>query len=784
MRTKLFTLSLILFFALQQFVNAQTITQTVKGTVTDGETGLPLNGATISVGETGNGLAAISDTAGSFSIPGIPVGRQTVLVSYIGYETQELAEMVTSAKEVVLDIRLRSSGGAMEGVTIRSGFQKSMPKNKMALVSARAFTVEETRRYAGGLDDPARLVSAFSGVTTGNVSDNAIIVRGNSPKSVSWRLEGIEIPTPHHFEGGNFAGGGIVTLFSSQLLANSDFFTGAFPAEYNNALAGVFDMSFRNGNADRHEHALQVGVLGIDVSSEGPFSGKNGASYLFNYRYSTLGLLSDMKMIQTDQLFKYQDLSFKLNFPTKKAGTFSLWGIGGIDNGSEPLVKDSTTWETDWDRVGFNWDTYKGALGLTHKKMLGTATTLQSTIAGVGKYNKMEMKQLDYRYQVHPEMLLDDKTSTFSLNSFVNHRFNSNAVLKAGFELKQQRYDLFINSAIDYKPETYRNFADDAGKARQYAVYVQSKINISPALALSGGVQMNHFSVNKSTSVEPRLALSGKISPDHSVSLGYGLHTQPEELKFYMVRFEENGRTTYPNKNLKLTKAHHFVLAYDWQINNTLRLKIEPYFQYLYDALGTITGTYSMLNYKQEWYFKDKFANNVTGKNMGIDVTLERFLSNNYYYLITGSIFDSKYKTHDNIWRNTRYNKNYVANILGGKEFFFKDNRRVLGINGRFNVIGGQRYSPVNETESLQKMWVVYDESKAFEEQLPVSIYGDVSITYRVNRKKYSGIIALQVKNLFGSPTYEGFDYNYKSKSIQRTESKAIVPSISYKIEF
>lgn len=362
---------------------AQSRGQVVKGKVFDIDSHEPLIGATIVVAESNPMIGGTTDMEGNFVLEGVPLGRHTFTVSYVGYESSSVPQiMVTSGKEVTLEIGLKQSAVEMEEVVVYANRDKGRPQNSMANVSARSFTVEETRRYAGGIDDPARLVSAFSGVTTGNLQDNSIIVRGNAPQGVAWRLEGIEIPTPHHFAGANVTGGGMVTLFSSQVMTNSDFYTGAFPAEYGDALAAVFDMKLRTGNARKYEHTAQIGLLGIDIASEGPFSKKSDASYLFNYRYSTFGLLADLKILDTDdQLFKYQDLSFKLNFPTKRAGTFSLWGIGGIDRGSQPKEENPEKWIVDFDRIAFTWDTYLGTLGLNHKIITGANTYLHSTAA-------------------------------------------------------------------------------------------------------------------------------------------------------------------------------------------------------------------------------------------------------------------------------------------------------------------------------------------------------------------------------------------------------------------
>lgn len=175
--------------------------------------------------------------------------------------------------------------------------------------------------------------------------------------------------------------------------------------------------------------------------------------------------------------------------------------------------------------------------------------------------------------------------------------------------------------------------------------------------------------------------------------------------------------------------------------------------------------------------------NNSVVRNIGVDITFERFLNNNYYYLVTASIFDSKYKGDDNVWRDTRYDKGFAMNTLFGKEFMFSKNR-MLGVNLRANIMGGERYSPVNYAQSMQDKTIIYDETFAFEKQNPTVYNMDISITYRANKRRYSGVWALQVKNVLGSPMEEGYVYNYRTNKIEKSSSVVVLPVLSYKVEF
>ena len=775
-------LTLSLFLLLPFMVYGQDFTQTLKGKIFDQNTHEPLLGATVIVQHTDPIIGTTTNEAGNFSITNLPLGRVSLEISYIGYESRVIPELlITSAKEVVLSIALKEAATELEGVEVVAGIRKEKALNAMATVSARTFSVEETQRYAGGLSDPARLASAFAGVSTGNLQDNSIVVRGNAPQGVQWRLEGVEIPSSQHFSGGNVIGGGLVTLFSNQVIGNSDFLTGAFPAEYGNALAAIFDVKIRTGNTYRYEHTAQVGILGLDFASEGPLSRAKGSSYLFNYRYSTLGLLSDLKINKTGQRIKYQDLSFKLNFPTEKAGTFSLWGIGGIDNTHKDALSAPADWKTDIDRVNNNWDTYVSTLGLRHQITAGERSFVESHLAFSGTDDRISTDYLsDDASMFTPDSRLKKQNGTLTLATSLTHKFSPLATLKVGISSKQLFYKYNLSAAQDYVPSTYVRIVNSAGNTHLTEGYAQFKYQLSPALLANVGLRAHYFGLSKEFSLESRAGLAWKLSDKHSLSFGYGKHSQREDLNVYMI--EVGGVAV--NKDLKLSEAHHFVLGYDWMLTDKLRFKAEAYYQYLWNIPGEEGTSYSLINLRRALYLNKALVNNTKGRNYGIDLTLERFLGDNYYYLITGSIFKSEYKAGDNVWRNTRYNKGFVLNALFGKEFYFANNRKVLDVNARVSVTGGERYSPILESQSLAQKRVIYDESRAFSKQFRTLTYADLTVNYRINHRKSSSVFSFQMKNVLGAPIYIDHNYNYQTGQIEFSKATLVIPNISYKIEF
>lgn len=759
------------------------LTQTIRGQVVDKESQTTLSGANIVILNTMPLKATITDAYGYFRIENVPVGRNNIQISYLGYKLYTISEIqVTASKEVVLKVQLQEDAFSLDAVTVKAYKDKTGTINSMATISARTFSAEETRRYAGGMDDPARMASAFAGVAVGNIQDNSIIIRGNSPKGVLWRLEGVEIPNPSHFAGANVAGGGITTLFSNHLLSNSDFFTGAFPAEYGNALAGVFDIKLRSGNNEKREYAFQAGVMGIDFAAEGPFIKGKRASYLINYRYSTFGLIKDF--IPSEQIPEYQDLSFKFNFPLKKGGVISLWGIGGNDKNSEPVTNDTTKWIYNCDRVQYDLSTNIGAAGLNLKKIISESAYIHSSIVASTNNFSWDIKRMNDNLVLRDSIFINNTTSKYTFSTFINKKFSKKHTNRTGVILNSIFYNAQTKGRFEGEMIDYSN---SKGNSYLFQAYTQSKYDISRKLLINIGVHTQYFLLNKEYSIEPRLGLKYTINPKNSLSFGYGNHSQLEPLKVYMYQKESMGGTKLPNKDLAFSKAHHFVIGYDYFITSNLRIKIEPYYQYLYNIPVIADSTWSMINYEQELTFDKVLVNEGTGTNIGIDFTLERFLKNNYYYLLTASFFDAKYTGGNGKTYNSRFNKNYVFTFLGGKEFVFdkkEGKTKILGINGRISLMGGHRIVPVDEELSYQEKEIYYDWSNPYVEQNPADFFLDLTINYRINKKKHSSVWSIQVKNLTGTPSNYMYQYNIKENKIENTSQKIMVPVISYKIEF
>lgn len=744
----------------------QTVTprQTIKGIVKDAASGSPIPYASVLLSNANPAIGTTSDSLGCFRFKNVPVGRYDIQVSYLGYEPAAMKEiLLTSAKEANCEIALLESSQKLDEVVVHAKVNKERPLNSMALTGGRMISVEEANRFAGGMDDPARLATSFAGVA-GTPGINAISIRGNSPQFLQWRMEGIEIPNPTHFADVAGIGGGLFSGLSSQVMGNSDFFNGAFPAEYSNALSGIFDMSIRNGNNSTYEHTVQIANLGLDIASEGPINKKTGSSYIFNYRYSTTALMK--AFTGNTGGISYQDFTFKLNFPTRKAGTFAIWGIGLLDMSKYEAVENTSEWETYGDRQKGNIAMAKGAGGITHKYNLNSDAYFKTSLAATYSDNhpKVELRISPNSAYHLPVVDMTNTNLDIVLNSYFNKKYSARHTNRSGITVTGLIYNLDFNLSPNFgQNKPMQKIVKGNGGAMVLSAYSNSIFKLTNQLTANVGVNAQLFTLNSNWTIEPRMALKWNFSPKQSLSMAYGLHSRREKLDYYYVRTPQTGNDEV-NRNLDFAKAHHFVLAYDLTLSENTHLKIEPYYQSLFNVPVQPGTSFSIINHN--FYYLDcPLVNDGKGRNYGIDITLERYLNRGYYYMLTGSIFKSEYLGGDNIWRNTRLDRGYLFNALGGKEWIWgKKRQHMFNANIRMSYQGGDRYTPIDETASLENKDIIYKETQAFSKQFSPAFTVDLGVSYKLNRKHTSHEFGLQFLNLTGYTGQHGYQYDEQKK--------------------
>lgn len=761
-----FFLQILIFASLQ---NSAQIVQSVQGTVLDKESKLGIQNVSVRVFNKSIDMGIGSDTNGDFKIEKVPVGSYTIQFSAVGYKPYTISDLrVTSAKEVVQNAELEDATLNLKAVQIS---YKRKISNEMAVVSVKQFDVQETERYAGSRGDPARMASNFAGVQGADDSRNDIIIRGNSPQGVLWRLEGVDIPNPNHF---NIPGtsGGPVSMLNNKMLSNSDFFTGAFPSDYGNSTAGVFDLQMRNGNKNKYEFTTQFGLLGTELGLEGPISKKKGSSFLVNYRYSTFKIFDAFNIkIGTNSIPAYQDGSFKINFPLSNRTKFSIWGLGGTSK-IDLIVNDlkeppkELYGENDRDQY---FQTYMGCIGANLQHSLNTKSYAKISLAvSTANMNANHDKVFrDSNYVVTSlKPILDYTyiTQTVLLHALYNLKLNSRMVLKAGL-INNTYFVNFNDSSRQYPPtliqwqirNSYRGYTNLS------QAYAQLKYRLSEKMTMIGGLHGQWLSHNNSLALEPRFGLKYIANPFCNFSFGYGLHSQMQVLYQYFAQKPSPTIQPLLNRNMGFTKSHHFVLGSDFNIGNNFAIRSELYYQYLYNIPIEVKkgSSFSAINQGGNFsrLFPDTLVNKGTGYNYGLELTLSKTFSDGYYFLLTGTVYDSKAKGNDGIYRNTDYNGRFIGNLLAGYNIVVRKNNSLI-LGGKVTYAGGQLYSPPDSAASVSTGDLVVIESQRNTLKFDNYFRADLKLGYRINRRRVTHEIAMDFVNIFNTKNVLNLTYS------------------------
>jgi hypothetical protein len=786
-------LFLSLLFAAVAF--SQTYTQTIRGKVIDADSKSPLFGANIVLLNSDTLNGSVTDVDGKFRLDKVKVGRQAIKVTSLGYEDAFLSNIIlTSAKEVVLTIELREKVYTTNVIEIVSETDKTKANNDLVTLSSRNFQAEETGRYAGSRGDPSKMVANYAGVSSGNDARNDIIVRGNSPLGVLWRLEGVDIPNPNHFSAQG-ATGGPISMLNNNVLGNSDFLTGAFPAEYGNKTAAVFDLKLRNGNNEKREFTGQIGINGVELGAEGPISKKQGSSYLVNYRYSTLELFNKLGIrFGVSASPEYQDVSYKVNIPTQKAGIFQLWGIGGT---SKLSLLDSELKPEDWSYISKGEDlvfkTSMGATGVSHMYFFNPKVSGKLNLSVSGTLLDAFVDTISV---IDNSKFLDRKNKSTEANYIANYtvtaKLNAKHLIKAG-----ATYQLIYFDANSYAySNQYNQYIYELDVKKSTAGLLQGfahwQFRPTDKITINSGVHYQNFLLNNTWALEPRLGARFQLTKKQNLNIAYGMHSQmqPTIYYFYGTYIPSSNSYYKSNRNLDLSRSQHAILSYDYNFAKNFRFKLEAYYQYLNNVpiQKNWNSSFSMINVGNALEgipLVDTLVNAGEGENYGVEFTIEKFFSNHFYFLTTVSVYDSKYKDKNGVVRNTSYNGGYVGNALAGYELQIgKNKNKAIALDLKYTQAGGNRYTPIDIELSKLAGKAVYVDSEAFSKKQKDYSRFDVKLSYKTNRKKTAQSLFFVIENIFGTKNILRESYNANTQSIQKEYQLGLFYYFGYRIEF
>lgn len=749
-------------------------TQTVRGQVREAGTQAPLPGAAVQLA--GADMGTVTDEQGRFLLEAVPVGRYEVRVSFLGYAPLQLAEvLVESGKEVVLNLELQPEPKPLEAVEVtssRSDIQVVQP------LGVKTMTIEQVRRFPASYYDPARLASAYAGVVNTNDQANGMSIRGHSPDHMAWQLEGLQILNPNHTpNAGTFAdratmNSGGVNALSAQLLATSHLYTGAFPAAYGNALSGVMDMRLRAGNNQRHEFTLQAGLIGLDVAAEGPFSEHSEASFLVNYRYSTVGLLTEAGVNFGEEAINFQDLSFNLVFPGKRGGKFTLFGLGGISSNLFDGQTDPELRESDKDLFNIDFRSNMGAAGATWTQPVGSRG-LWFAAAGISavdqeRYSEALPPSLDAEL---PADFLedDDRLRLISGHTYFRQRLAGGHQAQFGVQARSfEHLDQLATASTEEQVQT----------EAIWTPYFSMGGPLQARLSYQLGLRLPAYLQSGATFLEPRAALSYQVAPQHQLTLGYGLHSQMTS-----PYFREFGQ-------LAPIRSHQGALGYEWQLQPALSLSAEAFYHYLFNAPAldlAAGGTFTTLNELSSWSWLAGAiaAEKAEGRNYGLELSLEQLLTKGYYYLTNLTLYRAQFALPGEDYQAGRYDGRFIFNAIAGKEWRKErpgKHIRTWGVNVRLNYLGGFGELPIDEGASEAARFTQFDFSAGYTQALPNFFRTDLRIYLKKSREKYSSTLALDIQNLTNQENVAFSYYDILTNTVEQRYQLSLIPILTYRV--
>lgn len=726
--------------------NKEVLYQNINGIVRDSETNKPIAGATIVIEETNHG--SITDSLGKFILK-CSTGRHNLIFSHVGYQNQKKSMFVNSGHESNLLIILEPNITRISGVIVKAPFQKEKPINKLVYASGRSFSTEDAYRYAGTLGDAARMVRNYAGVMPERDDRNDIIIRGNSPTGLLWRINDIEIPNPNHF-GGIGLTGSTVTLLNTNMITNSDFITGAFPAEYGNAMSGVFDLKLKNPNPDKHEFRFQTGWNGFELGAEGPFSKKkNTGTHMTAYRYSFLDVM-DKIGVDFGIVPQYQDFTTIINLnvsPKSNISLIGLWGTSFIElDDQDREMEEIKTLHGQHLKTGS--DLLLGGINAKYKPDNNNQLNLSFSALRnlITTRNDTFNLKTDQKSNIWHENSVENKYSFFA--ELTNYSIPKN-LIKTG--IRWETYDINYFQEGIIREGLYDTLVDSKEILHLFRFYMQDEYRFSNSFNLTLGFHSLYFFFNHSFAIEPRMAIKYKPFQNHTLSFAYGRHNQIQVRSLYLLQTPTPEGPLLTNRNLDYSVADHWVVSHDWSVWKNARIKTEAYYQYLHQipVEEKDSSVFSMLNSGADFYTKinDSLVNKGKGKNYGIELTFEKFFDNHYYFMVNSTLYQSKYTGGDNRWRNTVFNTSYILNLVTGYEWSPVKNK-TFGADLNLTFAGGKPYIPVKEQESTEQNKVVYDYSKAYKYRYNEYFRTDLKLYYRMNYSKFYIEFAVDLQNL------------------------------------
>ncbi|MDA9749317.1 TonB-dependent receptor [Flavobacteriaceae bacterium] len=755
----------------------------INGKVTDSESGLPLEGATVIV-ENSN-FFTVTDENGYFQIPDLPTTSYNVTARFIGFKSQtKFNVIVKSVGNQSLDYTLSPMNELLDEVILmESPFKTSIETP----LSTQTFSAVEIETYPGGNNDITRVIQSLPGISPSvGGFRNDIIIRGGGPNETVYYLDGIEIPNINHFSTQG-SSGGPVGLVNISFIKDVTLSTSSFGAEYDNALSGVLSFTQKNPNTERFSGNFRFGSSEAGITFEGPLNEKT--SYIFSLRRSYLQFI--FKAFGFSFLPDYWDYQMKISHRIDDHNFLNFIGIGSIDkltvnepdeysfeNQSTieqiPIINQNTsTFGISWKRI-YKQNNGFFNISLSSNRLKNDFERFQDNVNKTDKvYSNISSEE-------------ETKLRFISSQNFIDFKFSVGGNIQYSKYLNNTLYPFF---EIDY--ETSIDLI-------KYGFFIKSsKMFFDDKLGVSLGIRVDqdNFTLNNNffENLSPRIALSWSISEDDKwkVNLTSGRYFK---IPTYTSLGFKNLSNNFINNDSEYTRSDHLVFGIEYNNTDSSRFSLEAFNKKYYNYPVSVNDMVSLANKGGDFEVlgNEDVSTSGRGKSYGIEFLYQQKLKNNFYGILSYTFFYSKFSGFDEVFLPSVWDNRNLISFTGGYKL-----KKNWEISSKLRFTDKTPYAPINNKLSSQSYpEIVFDYSQLGNYYLDSFLKLDVRIDKRWNFKTTSMNFYIDIENLLLNeipiPPEYGLERDNNQNvilpwnliEVESDNRNSIIPSIGFVFDF
>ncbi len=621
--------------------------QTIRGNVTDADNGRPV--ANVLIALYPDSVYVRTDSTGSYIFENEDPGRHIIRFRHIQYSPVFREVQLSAATEAVINVEMELSPVMLPEATVTAE-TFTLPGFLYQI------TAEETERYPGTFFDPARFANSFPGVQIVNDQANQLVINGMSPDLMQWHLEGVEIINPNHLANAGTLGdrptgtGGGVNMLSNLVLDRSSLLLGPEPG-VSNATSALMDMRFRDGNTEQYEHSVQVGLLGIQGKTEGPFRKGGKSSFVLHGRYSTVGLLSAIGVDFGDEKINFGDISLNTRFAIgEKGAELKVFGLYGA-NSNKFEAKDQEEWEADKDRRNIDYSAGTELIGASYNQPIASSGLLSITTV----YSRSTYERTD-QFSTSDTLFSSDDGEFGKWASHIRYSTQLGDKYLLGIGVRATQDNVFLDRVGE----------DGSYQADGTNLLFRPNFDIKTSFGsfdLRFGAAYAYYDNSGEWFFEPEAEVNVHINPKNELTFSYRLGSQALNGLIYTDTLGEAGR----NKNLLPLRSHNLMLKYQAALGEGI-IEGSVVYSRLFEVPGTVLPSdFSPLNLNAH-PAGGRLANIGEGDALALNVGYRKNFTRKYFITANASAITSEYRGSDEVDRSTSYDVGYGLFLSGGKE--------------------------------------------------------------------------------------------------------------------